>query len=184
MIDRFSFGSALLSRRHLALVATLAASLLLGGCKEKEKAEAAAAQPAPASSPVPKAAPSEAAANEAAANGSARVETPEYVVALAAGSTEGTVTITAKPPLHLNADYPTAFKPDPGTVKFDAAKVPLGQETKKPCAAKADDFCESSSALKYAEASSGAKVSGTVLFSVCEPERCLIEKAQVAAAVP
>jgi hypothetical protein len=169
MVDRFS------SARQLAVVASLAASLLLGGCKEK--AEAAPAQPTPA--PAPKAA-----VRPAAPSDSARVETSEYVVALAAGASEGTVTITAKPPLHLNADYPTAFKPDPGTVAFDGAKVPLGQETKKPCASKGEDVCESSSSLKYTGATSGAKVSGTVLFSVCEPERCLIEKAQVAAAVP
>jgi hypothetical protein len=114
----------------------------------------------------------------------ARVETEQYVVALSAGASEGTVTITAKAPLHINPDYPTAFRPDPGAVTFDTPKVPLAQETKKPCAQKAEDTCESSSSIKYASASAGAKVSGTVLFSVCQPEKCLIEKAQVTAAIP
>jgi hypothetical protein len=81
MVDRFSFA------RQLAFVATLTASLLLGGCKEK--AEASTAQPTPPSAPpAPKASASAAAA---AAPAAARVETPEYVVALAAGPAQGTV---------------------------------------------------------------------------------------------
>lgn len=151
-------------------VLPLALAALLGACKEG--ASTAATTP-------PKVPP----ATAPSGNG-ARVETDQYVVALSAGAAEGTVTITAKAPLHINPDYPTAFRPDPGPVTFDAPKIPLGQESKKPCAHKAEDTCESSSSIKYASASRGAKVSGTVLFSVCEPEKCLIEKAQVAAAIP
>ena len=153
-------------RKQLGLVAVTLV-VALGGCKEP-----------PAATPAP---PPQAA--QAPAPG-ARAETKEYVVALAARGGDGTVTITAKPPLHINPEYPTAFRPDPGPVTFDGPKVSLAQESKKPCAEKAEDTCESSSSIKYAGASPGARVSGTVLFSVCEAERCLIEKAQVAAAVP
>jgi hypothetical protein len=113
------------------------------------------------------------------------VETETYVVALSARAEQGVLTLTARPPLHLNPDYPAAFRPDPGGgVKFDAERVPLVQETKIPCAAKAEDTCEATTTLKYAGGASGTTVSGTVQFSVCEPEKCLIEKVKVASAIP
>ncbi len=57
-------------------------------------------------------------------------------------------------------------------------------EQKKPCAAKAEDTCESTSALAYSNGAPGQRVAGTVQFSVCEPEKCLIEKVKVASAIP
>jgi hypothetical protein len=112
------------------------------------------------------------------------VETDTYAGARAATAAGGTLTLTARPPLHINPDYPAAFKPDPGPVGFGSARVSLGQEQKKPCAAKAEDTCESVSTLTYTGGAAGASVSGTVQFSVCEPEKCLIEKVRVASAIP
>jgi hypothetical protein len=131
------------------------ALLLVVGCADKKS---------PAVAPV------------AAAAG--KVETPEYVVALS----DAAITITARPPLHINSDYPTAFKPDLGEVKFEGERVALAAETKKPCAT-GEETCEVRAALPWTGAA-GQKVSGTVLFSVCEPEKCLIEKVRVATTLP
>jgi hypothetical protein len=133
------------------------------------------------------AAPTAAAATPAArASGApaARVETDAYAVTLMTAPSAGTLTITARPPLHINPDYPAAFRPDPGGVTFEGERVALGQELKKPCAAKAEDTCEATSTLRYTGGASGTSVSGTVQFSVCEPEKCLIEKVKVASAIP
>ncbi len=143
-----------------ARLVVLAALALFAGCDEKKSAA-----PPPAGSPTGK------------------VETPEYVVALSdAQASGGAITITARPPLHINPDYPTAFKPDPGAVKFEGERVALAAETKKPCE-KGEDTCEVRARLPWTGAA-GQQVSGTVLFSVCEPEKCLIEKVRVAATLP
>lgn len=160
-----------------ALTLALLLTFGLGACKQRTEASAA---PPQASATKPSGAPAHPPAPSA---NTARVETDEYVVALSAGPTEGSITITAKAPLHVNPEYPTAFRPEPGPVTFESAKVPLTQESKRPCADKAEDTCESTSSLRYTGATPGATVSGTVLFSVCEAERCLIEKAKVTAAV-
>ena len=134
-----------------------------------------------------KPAPAPSAGKPAAAPGAgatpSRVETDTYAVAFSATATAGTLTLTARPPLHLNPDYPAAFRPDPGGVAFAADRVPLAQEQKTPCAARAEDTCESTSTLAFTGGASGQRVSGTVQFSVCEPEKCLIEKVKVASAI-
>jgi hypothetical protein len=113
----------------------------------------------------------------------AKVETAEYVVSLVdAKATGGAVIITAKPPLHVNPDYPTAFKPDPGGAKFEGERVALTADTRKPCE-KADETCELHAPLAWS-ASAGQLVSGTLLFSVCEPQKCLIEKVRLGATLP
>lgn len=138
---------------------TLVAVLLLAACTEK-------AAPAAAAPGVP-----------------AKVETAEYVVSLVdAKATGGAVVITARPPLHVNPDYPTAFKPDPGGAKFEGERVALTPDAKKPCE-KADETCEVHAALPWT-ASAGQLVAGTVLFSVCQPEKCLIEKVRVGVTLP
>jgi hypothetical protein len=147
----------------LAVVALVAA-----GCQEK--AAAAAAVPPKAPAPV------------AAASPASRHETEAYVVSVSAKANGAVVSIAAKAPLHINPEYPTAFRPEGGTVKFDGDKVALVAEVKKACAAKADDTCETSSPLKYA-GEVGSEVSGTLQFSVCEPEKCLIEKVKLVAKV-
>jgi hypothetical protein len=141
--------------RYLVLLALLGAA-----CADKKP---------PAAAPAPAA--------------SGKVETPEYVVALSDAQLRGgAITITAKSPLHINPDYPTAFKPDPGEVKFEGERVALAAQTKKPCA-QGDDTCEVRATLPWTGAA-GQQVSGTVLFSVCEPEKCLIEKVRVATTLP
>lgn len=140
---------------------TLVAALLLAACTEKSAPAAVAA-----STGVP-----------------SKVETAEYTVALVdAKASGGAVVITAKAPLHVNPDYPTAFKPDPGEPKFEGERVTLTADVKKPCE-KADETCEVHAPLAWT-AAAGQQVSGTVLFSVCQPEKCLIEKVRVGAKLP
>jgi hypothetical protein len=150
------------------LLTLLTAAVAASACEKKADAPAIkpAASPAAAAGPAP-----------------SRVETETYAVAFSAAAAGGTITLTARPPLHINADYPAAFKPDPGPVAFAGERVPLGQEQKTPCAAKAEDTCQSTSTVAYTGGAAGAQVSGTVLFSVCEPEKCLIEKVRVASAI-
>jgi hypothetical protein len=149
----------------------LGAALALAGCtKDTPKSVEPVKQAAPVVAAAPK-------------GDSARVEAPEYVVELNAKVNGGTLVITAKPPLHVNPEYPAAFKPEPGGAKFAGEKIALAPNVKKPCAAKAEDTCETSSPLAY-EGASGTQVAGIVQFSVCEPEKCLIEKARVVATVP
>lgn len=145
----------------------LAAVLVMSGCQEKTAAPVAAAAAAVA--------PTSAAAG-------ARQETNEYVVSISAKANGGVVSIAAKPPLHINPEYPTAFRPEGGSVKFEGDKVALVADVKKPCAAKAEDTCETSAPLKY-EGAVGSEVAGTLQFSVCEPDKCLIEKVKLAVKV-
>jgi hypothetical protein len=156
------------SVRNVVLVGALA----LTACnKDKDAAPAVASKPASVqTAPAPK-------------GDTPRVEAPEYVVELTARANGGSLQITAKPPLHVNAEYPIAFKPEPGGAKFAGDKVPLTADVKKPCADKAEDTCVASLPLPY-EGGAGAVVAGTLLFSVCEPEKCLIEKVRLAATVP
>ena len=154
----------------MSRLSCLALFTLLGaGCQQK---------PAAASAPVPAAAPPLAA--KAAAG--AREETSEFVVSLSAKAAGGTVFIAAKPPLHINPEYPTAFKPEGAGVKFEGEKVALAPDTKKPCEGKAEDTCETTSLLKY-QGAVGDAVAGTLQFSVCMPDKCLIEKVKLATAV-
>lgn len=152
--------SDLISRWSLLVCCVLG---LLAGCTKEAS---------PSSTPTSKPA-------AAAAEGAPRVETAEYAVALTARANGGRITITAKPPLHVNPDYPASFKPEPGGPKFGADKLMLTQEDKKPCAAKAEDTCEATAPLTW-EGTAGVRVAGTLQFSVCEPDKCLIEKVQLA----
>lgn len=111
-----------------------------------------------------------------------RIDTKEYTVSLNARANGGEIIITAKPPLHLNSEYPAAFRPEAGGAKFSSEKISLTPDLRKPCAATPEDTCEASAPLVW-EGGSGSQVAGTVQFSVCEPDKCLIEKARLAATV-
>jgi hypothetical protein len=98
-----------------------------------------------------------------------------------------TVRIRGRAGYHVNGEYPTSFVADP------AAAATLGQRkvmlterlAATPCAAEPGQACEVALALPFSvPAAGGAVLSGTLAFSVCTAERCLIEKVRLAAPVP
>lgn len=151
--------------------------LSVGGCKKDE-----AAAPAPASTAAP---------TTPAGPAGASVDAPEYAVTLSApalkagAEAQATFAISAKGTFHVNPDYPLAFTPAGSqNVKFAAEKVKLAFGDKTPCAAKAEDACAVAVPLAVtAEQAGPGKVAGTLAFSVCDPERCLIQKVPLALAV-
>src|SRR5512137_110565 len=92
--------------------------------------------------------------------------------------------VTARGPYHLNRDYPTSFRVDKGsTAVFPGEKVPLGEGAERtPCRGFPGETCSLSAPLPFRAAASGeTRIAGMVAFSVCNPDRCLIEKVPVAA---
>jgi hypothetical protein len=88
------------------------------------------------------------------------------------------ISVAAKEGFHVNPDYPVAFKVMPSSsVKFAADRVALTASNKSPCAAKAEDTCAAEFELPFtAQAAGAAQLEGTVAFSVCSAEKCLIQK--------
>jgi hypothetical protein len=141
----------------------------------------------PASAPPPRAA----APAETAAPVLATAEGPEWSLTLEAPAacragekTLARVAFQAKGGWHVNPDYPTGFEPAAdGTVRVDGARVAISPEW-KPCGTKAEDKCSGSGSFPFTAPSPGpSRLSGTVAFSVCNPEKCLIEKARVTVAI-
>jgi len=138
------------------------------------------------------AAPTPAAATAAPAGATAQGDTYEVALVPPATAKPGVaasarVVVKAKGPYHVNKDYPMAFRPDAAasTVTFAGAKIPLGPGAEKTaCKEFPAEACALSAPLGFTAAAAGeAKLAGTVSFSVCNPERCLIEKVTLAASV-
>jgi hypothetical protein len=97
------------------------------------------------------------------------------------------VVVTARAPYHVNRDYPTSFRVDKGsTAVFPGEKVPLGEGAERtPCKGFPAEACALSAPLPFRAAASGeTRIAGVVAFSVCNADRCLIEKVPVAVVVP
>jgi hypothetical protein len=93
------------------------------------------------------------------------------------------VVVKARGPYHVNRDYPMSFRPDTAsTAAFDGEKVALGEGAERtPCADHPGEACAVSAPLRFTARTAGeARLAGTVAFSVCNPERCLIEKVPLA----
>jgi hypothetical protein len=129
-----------------------------------------------------------------AADPGPRAEGEAYQVSLVppasvkAGATAtARVVVTARAPYHVNRDYPTSFRVDKGaTAIFPAEKVPLGEGAERtPCKEFPGESCALSAPLPFRAAATGeTRIAGVVAFSVCTPDRCLIEKVPVAVVVP
>ncbi len=158
-------------------------ALALLGCS-RSPAEAARA-PAPSALPSPAPGP--------AAPVGSRVEKEAFRVALEppAGAKAGEaatarIVVTARGSYHVNRDYPMAFRPDAAsTARFPGERVALGEGADwTACAAIPGEGCRVSAPFGFTAAVPGAtRLSGTVAFSVCNPDRCLIEKVPLAATV-
>jgi hypothetical protein len=94
------------------------------------------------------------------------------------------VRIAARAGMHVNEEYPTSFRPAAdATAGLAGDRVPLDQVIERvPCTGDAASACEVILALPIVPPVSGdLRVSGTLAFSVCSAERCLIEKVTLAA---
>lgn len=122
----------------------------------------------------------------------APTEGDNYAIGVAAkgpyaAGKDGTVaiTVTAKNGFHVNPEYPVAFKPEGfEALKFAEEKLKLGTGTRTPCADKAEDACVAEFPVAFVcEKAGAAKFAGTLNFSVCSADKCLIEKVPVTLAL-
>lgn len=105
---------------------------------------------------------------------------PAKVVSGATG--ELVAEITAGKGLHLNAEYPVNFRPANSTpgIKFEQQKFDLSNAERRPCNDGTKDHCSMTAKIPFVAAAAGSeKVAGTLSFSVCNEDRCLIEKVPV-----
>jgi hypothetical protein len=150
---------------------------------------------APASAPSPPAAGTAAAstlgpggAGPSAAPAGARAEGEFWAVALEAPASlragepaEARVRVAARGGYKVNEEYPMSFRPaadaSPG---FPGERVALAARDRTACGGGAG-ACEVTAPLPFVPAAAGeVRLAGTVAFSVCTAERCLIEKVSLA----
>jgi hypothetical protein len=165
-----------------ALIA--AAALTLAACSGGSNPTAPAAAPATAT-----AAATPSAAATAAATAGPTAEAEFWQVSLEAPATfragepaAARVRIAARGGYHVNLDYPAAFVPAPeATADFASARVRLESPEKTACADHPADTCALAAQVPLTpRAGAELRVAGTLAFSVCTAERCLIEKAPLA----
>jgi hypothetical protein len=107
------------------------------------------------------------------------------LVAGSAGAVQ--VSIGARPGFHVNPDYPVKFTPsDESTVTFASKAIALGEALKRePCEGHPDEACRASGLVSFTTGNApSAVVAGTLAFSVCSAEQCLIEKQPLRVSVP
>ncbi len=111
-----------------------------------------------------------------------RAEKPEWTLRLelpAPGAKAAVVHLAARAGFHVNLEYPITFRPAPGAAG-GAAKLALSPATKAPCKESPKDACAIT--LELPLPAGDAPVEGTLAFSVCTAERCLIEKVALSSA--
>jgi hypothetical protein len=181
-----------MSRTVFLCLLAVGAAIAQGACSPSQGGAAQAsalALPAPPGA----AAPSAAAPATAASKAGPRAESETYDVALQPPASAkvgqpatARVVVTARAPYHVNREYPMAFRPDASaTAAFDGERVALGEGAEPtPCTDHPGEACTLSAPLRFTPRAAGeARLAGTVAFSVCNPERCLIEKVALAATV-
>jgi hypothetical protein len=174
-----------LTRPVHSLVLAAGTALLVLGCSPGGAGQATAPPPVAVAPAPPLLAP--------ATPAGSRAEGEAYQLALelpatakAGEAAAARVVVTARGPYHVNRDYPMAFRPDTAsTARFPGERVPLGEgAVRTACAAFPGEDCTVSAPLAFTAAVPGpTRLSGTVAFSVCNPDRCLIEKVPLAATV-
>lgn len=128
--------------------------------------------------------PGAAAAEAAAGPAPSRAEAEAWTVSLSvpAAVKPGSpavaqVQITARAGHHVNLEYPFSFKPS-GSVAaaFSGERVALKVGEQRACPGRPAEPCEVILPLPFTPGSPSPRVSGTVAFSVCSADRCLIER--------
>jgi hypothetical protein len=118
-----------------------------------------------------------------------RIDRPEYS-ATVAGIAETrpwlpatlVVTVAARGGFHVNADYPTSFTVAPAApgVRYPRARLDGTRVGRLACEEVPEEACGLTLVVPYFVEKPGAyTVGGTVRFSVCDEERCLIEKVEL-----
>jgi hypothetical protein len=97
----------------------------------------------------------------------ARVERPEFIAALE----KANVVLTARGGFHINPQYPLRFSYANGAV------IERARFTFEPCAKEPKESCVGRAPVPTP---ASLRIDGTLYFSVCDPERCLIEKIPLA----
>ena len=89
-----------------------------------------------------------------------------------------TVHVTARAGYHVTPEYPMSFRPGKeSTVTFKSARLALTPATTTACQAEPSYTCALAVELPFTAPAQGeAVLAGTLHFSVCSAERCLIEK--------
>ncbi|HVO21062.1 MAG TPA: hypothetical protein VMU15_17505 [Anaeromyxobacter sp.] len=110
-----------------------------------------------------------------------RAQGPEWAVAAEPGASGGPVVdlrVEARAGFHVNLEYPMAFSPSPSaTARFQGTRVPLRPARTAACPGDGKEVCSATLELPYLPPPAGAaRVAGTLAFSVCSAERCLIQK--------
>jgi len=91
------------------------------------------------------------------------------------------IRLTARAGHHVNLEYPASFRPDgAASATFSGPRVALAVGQRLPCAGRPGETCQVTLALPFTPVAAPARVSGTVAFSVCTADRCLIEKVALA----
>lgn len=92
------------------------------------------------------------------------------------------ISVQAKAGMHVNAEYPINFRPvsTVNSVKYPKQRFDLLAISKKtPCdEGKGKDFCTLTAPVPFTVDVAGPRrIEGILAFSVCDKNRCLIEKA-------
>jgi hypothetical protein len=176
--------------RRLAFLALLAVGGALAslGCSPSPGGAAPTAPVAGAAGPAPvTGASGSAAVAGQRAEGEAFQVTLELPSAARPGeAATARIVVTARGTYHVNPEYPMAFRPDPAsTAAFAGARVALGEgAARTACKDRPEEACTVSAPLGFTAPAAGeSRIVGTLAFSVCNPERCLIEKVPLSAAV-
>ena len=95
------------------------------------------------------------------------------------------VLVTARAGHHVNLEYPFSFKPS-GSVAatFSGERVALKAGEQRACPGRPAEPCEVVLPIPFTPGSTSPRVSGTVAFSVCSADRCLIERVVLSSAAP
>jgi hypothetical protein len=92
--------------------------------------------------------------------------------------------LAARAGFHVNLEYPISFRPAPGSAA-GAERVALQPASRESCQGRSQETCAVRLELPLTAAGAGAApVSGTLAFSVCSADRCLIEKVPLSSAGP
>ena len=169
------------------------AVLLLGGAlacqgEPRDARPPAASSPASAASPAGDRTPPRGVGAAPGATGP-RAEGEFWAVALEAPGflragqpSEARLRVTARGGYHVNEEYPMSFRPaDGATAALVGERVTLAARGRGPCGAGVEGACDVTAALPFVpEAPGQVRLAGTLAFSVCTAERCLIEKVPLA----
>jgi hypothetical protein len=113
-----------------------------------------------------------------AAEWAVRMERAEHHPGAAGGPAVVRIHVTSRAGYHLNMEYPVGFIPAPECTAFpERGRIPLRPSSTRPCQGHPDESCSMTLDLPgIAPEKAGARVAGTLAFSVCSSESCLINK--------